>query len=95
MKRTAPRTCDAPGCTSTVRRGILMCRPHWFSLPKPLRDAISESWKAGRISEWSGHCLEARNFHRDGAAAATRRARPSITPQRSAQLIDRITGERN
>lgn len=57
------RVCDAPGCISTVKPGFLMCRPHWFATPRPLREAISAAWKDRRIRDWSAHCLEARNFH--------------------------------
>ncbi len=42
----APVTCTAEGCAVTVERGKLMCKGHWFSLPKPLRDEIWASWRA-------------------------------------------------
>jgi hypothetical protein len=25
-----------------------MCRPHWYQVPKPLRDAIWATWRSGR-----------------------------------------------
>lgn len=61
-KKRPMRTCDAPGCDTPVRRGILMCRPHWFQVPKPLREAINQTWAAGQIRAWSANCLEARSF---------------------------------
>ncbi len=61
-KRPA-RTCDAPGCAVIVPRGKLMCRDHWFAVPRPLRQAITESWREKRIRDWSANCLEARNYH--------------------------------
>lgn len=70
MTRVKPSTCDAPGCTLVIPRGQLMCRAHWFGTPATLRRAISDAWKAKRITEWSSHCLEARKYH---ASAAIRR----------------------
>lgn len=76
------RTCDAPGCRTLVRRGILMCRHHWFQVPKPLREAISQTWAAGQIQAWSANCLEARSF------LATKSATASA-------IAARITGDRS
>lgn len=79
MTRPKPSTCDAPGCNLTIARGKLMCRAHWFATPAPLRRAISDAWQARRLTEWSGHCLEARTFHagtagrRDAIAANSTR----------------------
>jgi hypothetical protein len=80
MKRAArpARTCDAPGCSIEVRRGVLMCRPHWYQTPRLLRETISEAWRAKRFRDWSAACLEARRWHRDNNPAA---------------LAARITGE--
>lgn len=73
--KPAARKCDAPGCRETVQRGMLMCRAHWFATPIHLRRAIGETWKAGRIRDWSANCLEARTYH--AAAAAKRSPAPS------------------
>ena len=78
--RPKPSRCDAPRCTETVKRGMLMCRAHWFALPKPLREAISLTWKQRRLADWSANCLEARTFL---AARETR----------TAQVRDRMLGE--
>ncbi|RDE04666.1 hypothetical protein [Sphingomonas aracearum] len=87
VRRT--RTCDAPGCTVEVTRGILMCRPHWFALPRPLRQAINAAWKERRIHEWSANCLEARSFLARSAEPA-----PAVSAQRSYQLQAAMLGER-
>jgi len=71
MTRIRPSTCDAPGCNIVIPRGQLMCRAHWFATPIHLRRAISDAWKARRMTEWSGHCFEARAFH---TGTAIRRA---------------------
>lgn len=36
-------TCPRVGCQARVPDEMFACRPHWFSLPKHLRDAI---WNA-------------------------------------------------
>lgn len=56
------RTCDAPGCSIEVPRGKLMCRAHWFALPRILRTEISSAWREGRIRDWSANCLSARGY---------------------------------
>lgn len=36
-----PRVCcSAPGCAVEIRRGMLFCGPHWWSLPAALRRSI-------------------------------------------------------
>lgn len=42
----APRLCCAHNCRETVVCGQLMCKPHWLSLPKPIRDEVWASWRA-------------------------------------------------
>lgn len=91
-RRARPNSvCGAPGCDVAVARVKLMCRAHWFATPKPLRDAISESWKAGRFREWSGHCLEARRFHAGSPPAP---AAPAVTPERFQERQAQMLGER-
>jgi hypothetical protein len=41
---------------------MLMCRPHWFMVPKPLRDAV---WNA-----WAGGLGRGSPAHRDAILAA-------------------------
>lgn len=79
-----PSTCGTPSCDEQIPRGRLMCRPHWFALPRPLREAINSAWRERRIRDWSVNCLEARRFlagHPD-------------PQERNAALRDRIIGER-
>lgn len=38
--------CCAEGCTVPIGRGKLFCKGHYFSLPKPLRDALWDAWRA-------------------------------------------------
>jgi hypothetical protein len=39
--------CPAAGCTRNVGQHMLMCRPHWFMVPKPLRDDAWGAWAGG------------------------------------------------
>lgn len=84
-----PRLCDAPGCTRTVSRGMLMCRPHWYALPRQLAHAIGAAWKEGRIRDWSAHCLEARNF-----LATAEPAPPRVSSEEAYARTARMMGER-
>ncbi len=40
-------SCRIPGCRAVVGRRRLMCRPHWYQVPKPLRDLIWATWRSG------------------------------------------------
>lgn len=39
------RQCRIAGCSNRHARNLFACRPHWYALPKPMRDAI---WAAYR-----------------------------------------------
>ncbi len=45
-------TCHATGCRVAVPRRMFMCRHHWFSLPKALRDRIWATYRSGRETDW-------------------------------------------
>lgn len=38
-------TCPAPGCETTVSTDKLACPPHWFSIPKPMRNAVWDTYR--------------------------------------------------
>lgn len=44
-------TCHATGCTSRVPPTLFMCRPHWFSLPKAMREAIWDTYRPGQCDD--------------------------------------------
>jgi hypothetical protein len=57
--------CPHPACEKQAKPGQLACREHWFALPKPLRDAIWETWRnraRDGMRAWSANVLEARKF---------------------------------
>lgn len=37
--------CAADGCSVLVNAGILMCRPHWYSVSKPIRGEVWRTWR--------------------------------------------------
>jgi hypothetical protein len=47
QSRPGAARCRIPGCPAQVGRRRLMCRPHWYQVPKPLRDLIWATWRSG------------------------------------------------
>lgn len=43
----ASHECPASGCTRRVSAGMLLCRPHWYMVPAPLRSAVWHAWAGG------------------------------------------------
>src|SRR5688572_3792847 len=41
-------TCHAHGCERAVPPSMFMCRAHWYSLRKPMRDAIWREYRRGQ-----------------------------------------------
>ncbi len=39
--------CPVGGCRQKVRADRLMCRHHWFRVPRRLRDAVWATWRSG------------------------------------------------
>lgn len=56
------RTCAALRCRSVVRPGMLMCKPHWFTLPARLRNAILVTWRARQMSDYQANVAEAVDY---------------------------------
>jgi hypothetical protein len=46
--QNAPHTCHAQQCDVEVEPAMFMCRPHWFMVPPPLREAIKGSYRPGQ-----------------------------------------------
>lgn len=44
--------CPVPDCADTRRRNQIMCRTHWFRVPKALRDRIWALVKKGLSQEY-------------------------------------------
>jgi hypothetical protein len=43
-----PHYCHAIGCSKRVPPRVWSCRPHWFALPKAIRDKIWEHYRPGQ-----------------------------------------------
>lgn len=43
--------CHAHGCELAVPPAMLFCRRHWYSLRKPLRDAIWREYRRGQEND--------------------------------------------
>ena len=41
-------TCHAQGCEVPVPRRMFMCKPHWYALPKAMRDAVWAEYTPGQ-----------------------------------------------
>lgn len=62
---TETRNCPVDGCTRQHPRSFLMCRQHWYAVPKELRDAVWRTYDHGR-----GLMAEEYAEARDAAIAA-------------------------
>ncbi len=60
-------SCAVPNCERDAKTGQLMCLAHWRRLPKPIRDAVWETW--AEVKRNPHAYREARaaaiNYHRD------------------------------
>lgn len=48
QRQTRDHTCHWPGCERQVPPAMWGCKPHWFKLPKRLRDRIWVSYEIGQ-----------------------------------------------
>ena len=67
MSRPAP-TCRH--CGERVKRGQLMCRSHWFAIPKALRRAINATWRGREYRAYLANVREAERLLREEGADA-------------------------
>lgn len=77
---TATHECPATGCTRRVGARMLACRPHWFMVPKPLRDAVLDAY-AGGLGVGSPE-------HADAVAAAVATVNAKLREKREDQDRD-------
>lgn len=40
--------CPIPGCGEQIDQSRLMCRRHWYQVPKQLRDQVWATWGSGQ-----------------------------------------------
>lgn len=71
-------TCHWPGCVREVPPKLWGCKPHWFRLPKPIRDEIWRTYVPGQeISKTPSRAY----------IAAAQRARKWIEDQQRGMLL--------
>ena len=60
--KTKTHPCFATGCHIHVPTTLLMCRRHWYMVPKPLRDAIWQTYRDGPSGDHHANIAEARRL---------------------------------
>ena len=51
--QTRRHGCHWPGCDKQVPPAMWGCKPHWFKLPKRLRDRIWLEYRIGQEMDWT------------------------------------------
>lgn len=76
-----PHLCHALGCAVPVKPEMLMCRRHWFMVPKPIRDAV---WAAYRPGQCQFNPAPSETWHKaaDAAIEAVRAKESDRDPRR-------------
>jgi hypothetical protein len=41
-------TCSVGGCARQIDPSRLMCRAHWYAVPKHIRDLVWATWRSGQ-----------------------------------------------
>ena len=65
--------CPIPGCGDLIDSSRLMCRRHWYRVPKHLRDQVWASWRSGQ----GAYSREHHDAVRMAMAACRQRPRPA------------------
>jgi hypothetical protein len=47
--------CAVPGCRTQIDPARLMCRGHWYLVPKQLRDRVWATWQSGQAARSLEH----------------------------------------
>lgn len=47
--------CPVAGCRARVPYHRLMCKLHWYQVPRPLRDAVWATWQSGAGAGTAAH----------------------------------------
>jgi hypothetical protein len=47
--------CPGPDCEAQVPDHMLMCRTHWYQVPRSLRNAVWKAWRDGAGSGTAEH----------------------------------------
>lgn len=71
--------CHATGCLRPVPREMFMCKPHWFAVPKPIRDRIWRAYRDGQCDDMNPSREYCEAAKAAVAAVATKEGRPADT----------------
>lgn len=73
-------TCHWPGCTRQVPPAMWGCKPHWFALPKALRDRVWRAYRPGQEKDMrpSADYLQVAREVQDWIAANAPPAQPPL-----------------
>jgi hypothetical protein len=72
LPRQAGR-CPVPGCGDQIDPSRLMCRRHWYRVPRQLRDQVWATWRSGQGALSREH----QDAVRTAIAACQERPRPA------------------
>ena len=53
--------CPHPNCDVQLPTHIFACKPHWFAIPKNLRNALNRAWHDGDTATYlnrRGECVQ-------------------------------------
>ncbi len=73
--------CPVAGCPGQISLSRLMCRRHWYWVPKQTRDLVWATWRSGHGAFSSEH------------QAAVRQAIAEAAPGREAPLFREVAAE--
>jgi len=65
--------CPIPGCDEEIDPSRLMCRHHWYAVPRPLRNQVWATWRSGQGALSREHA----DAVRTAMAACQERPRPA------------------
>lgn len=60
-------SCAADTCGNVVTPGMLMCRTHWFALPRELQDRIKHTFSRRDVAGYQAAVTEARDLIDSGS----------------------------
>lgn len=55
------KRCEADNCEKQVPTNMLMCKRHWFMVPKDLRDRVWAGYRRGMDAEYDVAVLAAQD----------------------------------
>jgi hypothetical protein len=71
---TGSRTCPVTGCDAVIGSARLMCRRHWYHVPKLTRDRVWATWRSGTGMFTPAHRQAARSALAAASAAQRKRS---------------------